>query len=93
MTNEEILALSMLPNDAGAKTVRDYFRALLTTLWREGEGFSGKRPFGNSDWQNDIYVVLIDAEVVEGSVDDDGELVDLDYEVADKIILSAIAAL
>jgi hypothetical protein len=38
-------------SDAGDNiTIRDYLRILLETLWEEGEGFSGKRPFGNSGW-------------------------------------------
>jgi hypothetical protein len=42
-------------SDAGDQiTVRDYFRLLLETLWDEGEGFSGKRPFGNSGWESDL---------------------------------------
>ena len=32
-------------------TVKDYLKTLLHTLWDEEDGFSGKRPFGNSGWQ------------------------------------------
>jgi hypothetical protein len=55
MTDQEILALPMQENDSGASTITGYFRALLTKLFEEEEGFSGKRPFGNSGW---IYAVL-----------------------------------
>jgi len=55
MTGEEILNIKMVPNDADAETIRDYLKALLNQLWMEDEGFSGKRPFGNSGWQHEIY--------------------------------------
>lgn len=54
MTGEEILALPMGENDADAKTVKEYLKKLLETLWEEGEGFSGKRPFGNSGWEVEL---------------------------------------
>jgi hypothetical protein len=40
--------------DSGATSARDYFKKLLLTLWDEQEGFSGKRPFGNSGWDYDL---------------------------------------
>lgn len=60
-------------SDAGDDiTVRDYLRTLLTTLWSEGEGFSGKRPFGNSGWEHDIYKPLIAGGFIPGELDDEG---------------------
>ena len=55
-TPQEILALPMEENDGAAENIGQYFASLLHTLWIEGEGFSGKRPFGNSGW---VYVVII----------------------------------
>lgn len=57
-TTAEILALPMEPNDAGALTVREYLKALVAAVWRKGEGFSGKRPFGNSGWECDLLRAL-----------------------------------
>lgn len=54
MTGEEILDLPMAENDSGADTIRGYLKALLHKLWDEDEGFSGKRPFGNSGWYRDL---------------------------------------
>lgn len=54
------------------KTVRDYLRELLMTLWNEQEGFSGKRPFGNSGWEYDLYTPLIKAGFIEGKLDSNG---------------------
>lgn len=53
-------------SDAGSQlTVRDYFRALLSTLWEEKEGFSGKRPFGNSGWEYEVHTALAKAGFVD----------------------------
>lgn len=57
-------------SDAGDDiTIRDYFFILLRTLWDEGEGFSGKRPFGNSGWEFELYAPLIKHKYIAGSLD------------------------
>lgn len=48
-------------NDASAVSVGDYLLQLAREVWIEDEGFSGKRPFGNSGWRHDIYIALSDA--------------------------------
>jgi hypothetical protein len=58
MTPDEILALPLPKNDADAATVRDYLRALLLTWWQQGEIFSGKKPFGNSDWEEELLAAI-----------------------------------
>lgn len=65
-------------NDAGAHNVREYLVSLVDAVWDEEEGFSGKRPFGNSGWKHEVYQVLIDAGVAD------------DNEDADAIISKAI---
>lgn len=62
-------------------TVKGYLKALLSKLWEEGEGFSGKRPFGNSGWERDLAVPLIQSGYLKGSVDfdEDGYLEDLKF--------------
>src|SRR5689334_2072025 len=69
-----ILDLPLPPNDSGADTVRGYLIALLAAVWTEGEGFSGKRPFGNSGWEDDLYAALVRAGMIEGELDPDGYL-------------------
>lgn len=64
-----VLDLPMGQNDADAATVRGYLKALLTKLWNEGEGFSGKRPFGNSGWEYDLYFPLVKAGRVAGELE------------------------
>jgi hypothetical protein len=62
-------------------TVREFLHRLLETLWNDGEGFSGKRPFGNSGWEYDLYRALVVAGKVKGTITPDGDL----DEYADNI--------
>lgn len=89
MTNQELLKLKMQGNDAGAVTIEDYLLALLTALWRQGEGFSGKRPFGNSGWEHDLYHTLVLHKVIEGEIID-GFAEDYDDCKADSIIIDLL---
>lgn len=82
-TGTEILAVPMGKNDAGAATVGDYLGKLLLDLWREGEGFDGKRPFGNSSWEYELYVALARADVIPAALDEDGYW-DGDHAVQDR---------
>ena len=90
MTPDEILLLSMPENDAGARTIGGYLKKLLAALWTDGEAFSGKRPFGNSGWDYDLYAALVRGGAVEGALDEDGFVDDFDKESADKLIFAAI---
>lgn len=58
-----ILDLKLAPNDANAGTVREYLVALLHQLWTREDGFSGKRPFGNSGWQYEVYDAIEQAGI------------------------------
>lgn len=88
-----ILEIKMQENDAGAATIKGYLKALLTELWAEGEGFSGKRPFGNSGWEYDLYRALLVAEVVDGELTDDGYIDRVDHKAANELIFQAIKSL
>lgn len=91
----DILNLPMLENDAGAATIGDYLRELLKLVWLEGEGFSGKRPFGNSSWEYEIYIALVSAGAVHGTTDRDGdfELDDHNIQLANQLIVDAISGM
>jgi hypothetical protein len=70
LTHNELLDLEFESRDLHQTlTVANYLRELLLTLWHEGEGFSGKRPFGNSGWEYDLYVPLIKAGAIPGELD------------------------
>jgi hypothetical protein len=90
---QQILNLALEDNDARAATIRDYLKKLLSELWTEEEGFSGKRPFGNSDWQNEIYLALANEGWIHAKFDRDGYLEDIDEVTGNRLILSAIEAL
>ena len=89
----DVLDIPLGDNDADAATVRGYFKAQLRMLWRKGEGFSGKRPFGNSGWEYDLDAALIQAGRVPGKLDGDGGGDVEDRETTDALILAAIDAL
>ena len=74
-------------------TLRDYFKELLETLIVEEEGFSGKRPFGNSGWFGDVVTALIIAGAIEGDIDDDGCPFDYDDSAATDVAVELIRSL
>jgi hypothetical protein len=65
-TGTEILAVPLPTNDANAATVREYLVALVREVWRYDECFDGKRPFGNSGWQSEVYDGLAVAGLDDG---------------------------
>lgn len=74
-------------------TIREYFIRLLIELWNEGECFNGKRPFGNSGWDYQIYHALVKNGIIEGICDRDGFLEHFDQVKADELIKNAIKSL
>ena len=53
-------------SDAGGDlTCREYLCELLGTLWNKESGFDGKRPFGNSGWQHDMYDALVESKCIK----------------------------
>lgn len=82
----------MLANDAEASTIGEYLIELLRTLWAEGEGFSGKRPFGNSNWELELYHALVMHEIIKGEIID-GYLESADEKEGYKIIKEAIQSM
>jgi hypothetical protein len=93
----EVLACPMGENDADAATVRDYLVALLRELWEAEDGFSGKRPFGNSGWQTgEVYRALRLGGVVDDTLvrlDEDGYVESCVYAPLERLMLAAIDSL
>lgn len=88
-----LLHLPLGDNDANAATVGEYLGLLLSTLWLQQEGFSGKRPFGNSDWTTPVYLAMGKAGLTTFTLDEDGYIEDFDADeevAADEQILQAI---
>lgn len=85
------LSLEMQENDAGAETIADYLRKLLRTLIIEEEGFSGKRPFGNSGWICELHYPLIKAGYIKGKIYENEEYAECEsYDEAAEFILEMI---
>lgn len=99
MTNKEILELKFESTDLGKEiSIKDFFKELLTTLFKEGECFSGKRPFGNSEWDYDLCVCFAKNGIINGrnQIEPDyPEDEDWDYDSAEaeKKILELIKEL
>ncbi len=89
----EVLDLPMAENDAGEENLRGYLNKLFFTLLDDPEGFSGKRPFGNSGWQYEIYQHLVRWDVIDGELDEDGGLMDFNREHADEFMNNLLAYL
>ena len=87
MTNDEMLGLKGLDGIS----IKGNLGMLLQTLWKEGEGFSVKRPFGDSDWRyTHFYVPLALAGLIDARIDERGYPRDIDTEKGDKIVLELI---
>ena len=71
-------------------SMRQYFVILAKTVWQEEENFSGKRPWGNSSWQYEIYAEMVRAGMVRGRLDDNGYVDGADIKQADALILAAL---
>lgn len=77
-------------------TLTDFLLNLLSTLWAQGESFSGKRPFGDSGWQFEVYEALVRAGHLPGTLDEDGFLEEFSansMKAADELVERAIWAL
>lgn len=92
-TGQDILNVPMSENDAGAATIREYLIKLLAELWEWQEGFSGKRPFGNSGWDYEPLGALLDAGLIDGARDEDGYIDRLDDVKGNALIAKAIGSL
>lgn len=74
-------------HDEIEETIGDYLCALLERLWEEEEGFSPRRPFGESAWQVPVYEALIRAGYVKGVLGGPGNaVIECDYMAADNLI-------
>jgi len=88
-----VLDTPMGDNDANADTIRDYLVCLLADVWKHGEGFNGKRPFGNSGWEWELYAALVKAGHITGRFDEDGFIEDADRQAGDALVAAAIESL
>jgi len=69
---DKILDTEFESNDLGIGSIRTYLHRLLTALWNQGEGFSSKRPFGNSSWEYDLIEGIAKTGYIPYEEDEDG---------------------
>lgn len=97
LKGKDVLALKMQKgNDADASTIHDYFKRLIEELWSSGEAFSGKRPFGNSGWEYELYTALGQNNAIDVKFDAHGHIEEFLEDAktkADRLIFKAIDAL
>lgn len=95
-TTEQIEQALRLPTDGGPRdgaTVREYLGDLLHKVWEERDGFNGKRPYGESGWSHDLYLPLLTAGLIPGSLDEDGYIRNVDKDAGDALIAECIDAM
>lgn len=94
MNYDEILDYEWHFQDARTNSIRGYLEQLLSTLWADGESFSGKRPFGNSGWDYDLYLPLLVMGAVGGEWDEDDDgypfIVSVDEIEANRLVFKLI---
>lgn len=83
-----VLEYRFMSNEIGREvSVQEYFVELARAVWREDEGFSGKRPRGYSGWKDELYYALIKGDFIPGEIGNWGALVPVGgYRAADDFI-------
>lgn len=84
---EHAKALTFYSNDLYQEiTIGEWMKRMLLTLFHEEEGFSGKRPFGNSSWKHDAQIALVRIGLVDGDIDrEEGWLNDINDEQCETL--------
>lgn len=87
----KILNMEFFSKDFGGKiTLKKYFVAMIEIFWNDPKDFNGKRPFGYSCRQDDLHQALIKNKFVEGKIDEEGCIDELDFKEAGKVIAEAL---
>lgn len=94
-TPDEVLATPMeADNDAGVDSIGQFLIALSRQVWREGECFSGKRPFGDSGWEWELAAALGRAGYARVKFDDEGAAIrEVDFEAVKRLMEVAFTRL
>lgn len=82
MDGRDILKLPMpdsVVDDGDGPTIGDYLRKTMKALITEGETFSGKRPLGNSDWDYQLIIALINGGALKGKIAEYDEPIDFEW--------------
>jgi len=78
----------------GTMTIREFLKEILMRCWDEYDCFYGKRPFGDSGWQWDLYEAIGKAKKVPCAYDDDEFNITFENrKIADNMIRDLIRSL
>ena len=99
--NKDIQTFLNMPGADGEATWKDWIIEVLLTLVAEGEGFSGKRPLGNSGWEDCLAadLTIINPKIAlqgtgkrneDGGIDEDFEA---DWERVNRAWWKVVKAL
>lgn len=84
MQAREILATPMEENPSGRKTIGGYLHELMVQCWSKGSSFNGKRPFGSSSWEFDLYKALATSGRIQLTLDEYGYIDEFSREERQK---------
>ena len=73
--------------ELGETTIGGYLCELLITLLNKRESFNGKRPFGNSGWENYLLEAMAKGGFVEATFDSEGYLDQVSKEEEEKAFI------
>lgn len=94
MKNKEIKDVLNIKFDSdpfGEISIKGYLLSLLKELWVKKDRFSGKRPFGDSGWEYELYECLAVNNVINADItEEDGAVHDYNKLEADVVILNCI---
>lgn len=79
--------------DLSTCSIQFYLIELAKRCWTYEEGFSGKRPLGNSGWKYDVYFALAEGGFIKGKKNEHHDWEDIDVDLADQIILKCFESL
>lgn len=90
-TYDKALDLRFTHEKLGDVSLREFFCNLLVKLWGERGEFSGKKPWGNSGWDEPVYTALIKAGIIYGELDSKGCIKRCDFDEGSEFISNMIA--
>jgi hypothetical protein len=88
---DKALDLRFNHHDLGDVSLREFYCNLLLKLWEDPYGFSGKKPYGNSGWDEPVYAALIKAGVMSGEFDSEGYIKRCDFDEGSEFVSKMIA--
>lgn len=80
----------VLKMDVEGTSLRVMLKDLLTMVLLQGEQFDGKRPWGDSGWEFDIYRAMVLNGFIKGTVDEYGDIYNYSVAECDELILRCV---